>query len=256
MSEHVADHAAFIAALPEDDQERKLAEEHARSCASCRAALDEGRRLVSLLEEALPLPPPTPEALTRAAAAIEAETSHERRSRTRLAWGVGAAVVGSWIFQIACGIGTKMDFAAGTVIVSLVTLATSVAILSIVRSRRDVALGAIVASSGLLAVAAARVPGLEPTFGVHCTLYELTAAAIPWVTATIVARYERLPQGRWNMAAFAAAGALGSQAAQHISCPVAHADAHLLVFHLGGVALAAMLGALGPVRLPKTVSAS
>src|SRR5690348_8442079 len=55
----------------------------------------------------------------------------------------------------------------------------------------------------------------------------------------------------WNLAAVAAGGALASQAAQHMTCPVAHADTHLLVFHLGGVMLAAALGSLGAVRMPK-----
>ncbi len=251
MSDHIAERAAFVAALPQEDPERKDAEEHTRSCASCKHALDEGLRLVALLEEALPLPPPTPEALARAAKLIEVETSHERRARSTLKWAVGAGVVGSWVFQLACGIGTPIDFAPGTVAVSLTVVALTVAIVLFLRSRRELAVGALVAMSGLLVYVAQAVPGLEPGFGIHCTLYELTAAAIPWVVAMVASRRAGVVLDGWNLGAVAAGGALASQAAQHMTCPVAHADAHLLVFHLGGVVLAAMLGALGAVRMPK-----
>ena len=251
MSEHIADRAAFVAALPQEDPERRDAEEHARSCSSCRTALDEGTRLVALLEEALPLPPPTAEALARAAKAIETETAHERRSRRLLKWAVGAGVVGSWAFQLTCGIGTPIDFAPSTVAVSIAVVAISVSIVLFVRSRRELAVLTIVAMSGLLVYVAQAVPGLEPGYGIHCTLYELTASAIPWIVAMVASRRAGVVLDGWNLAAVAAGGALASQAAQHMTCPVAHADTHLLVFHLGGVMLAAALGSLGSVRMPK-----
>jgi hypothetical protein len=251
MSDHVADRAAFIAALPKDDPERKDAEQHVVSCPTCRSALEEGLRLVTLLEEALPLPPPTPEALARAAHAIEVETSNERRARRLLKGAIGVGVVGAWAFQLACGIGTPIDFSPGTVAVSVGVVAIAVATVVLMRTHRELAVGALIATSGLLVYVAQAVPGLEPQFGIHCTLYELAAAAIPWVMAMVVARRTGLRLDRWNLGAVAAGGALASQAAQHMTCPVAHADAHLLVFHLGGVTLAAALGALGAVRSPK-----
>jgi hypothetical protein len=251
MSDHIADRAAFVAALPKDDDERKQAEEHARSCATCSHALDEGVRLVALLEEALPLPPPTPEALARAARAIETETSNERRWRRRLKWAIGAGVVGSWVFQVACGIGMPMDLAPGTVAVSITVVALAVATVLFLRTRKELTVGVLIATSGLLVYVAQAVPGLEPGFGINCTMYELAAAAIPWVVAMGAARRWGIALDRWNLSAVAAGGALASQAAQHITCPVHHADTHLLVFHLGGVILAAMLGALGSVKAPK-----
>jgi hypothetical protein len=251
MSDHIADRAAFVAALTKDDPERASAEEHARSCTACQAARDEGMRLVTMLEEALPLPPPTAEALARAAQAIELETSNERRSRRWVKWAIGAGVVGSWAFQIACGIGLPMDLAPATVVVSVGVVALSIAMVLLLRRQRELAVGALIATSGLLVYVAQSVPGLEPGFGIHCTLYELTAAAIPWVVAIVAARRAGIALSRWNLSAVAAGGALASQAAQHITCPVHHADAHLLVFHLGGVMLAALLGAVGSVRAPK-----
>jgi hypothetical protein len=251
MSDHIADQAAFLAALPENDPERADAEEHARGCIACKKALDEGARLVALLEEALPLPPPTPEALARAARAIELETTNERRSRQWVKWAIGAGVVGSWAFQLACGIGTPIDFAPATVMVSMAFVAVSVTIVLLLRTQRELGVAAIIASSGLLVFIARAVPGLEPAFGIHCTLYELAAAAIPWVVAMVASRRAGVELTRWSLSAVAAGGALASQAAQHMTCPVAHADAHLFVFHLGGVALAAMLGALGSVGTQK-----
>ncbi len=251
MSDHIADRAVFLAALPKDDPERKGAYDHALGCSACKLALDEGARLVTLLEEALSLPPPTPEALARAARAIELETSNERRSKLRLKSAIGAGIVGSWIFQIACGIGLPMDLAPATVGVSVAVVAVAVTAVLLLRSRRELAAMAIIATSGLLVYVAQSVPGLEPVYGYHCTLYELAAASIPWMVAIVAARRLGFALNRWNLSAVAAGGALASQAAQHVTCPVHHADAHLLVFHVGGVALAAMLGALGSVRAPK-----
>jgi hypothetical protein len=54
--DHVADQAGFIASLPAGDQQRMLAEEHARSCAACREALEEGSRFISILQRALSSP--------------------------------------------------------------------------------------------------------------------------------------------------------------------------------------------------------
>ena len=53
VSEHLTDRAGYLAALPEDDPERVLAEEHARNCSACRDALREGLRLMDLLRRAL-----------------------------------------------------------------------------------------------------------------------------------------------------------------------------------------------------------
>ena len=47
MSDHIADKAGFLAALPKDDPERLSAEDHIRSCPPCGSALAEGRRLTS-----------------------------------------------------------------------------------------------------------------------------------------------------------------------------------------------------------------
>lgn len=61
--------AAFLAALPADDQERRELDQHARSCAGCALALREGQQLFRLLGAA-PLAAPSPQALRRAASPL------------------------------------------------------------------------------------------------------------------------------------------------------------------------------------------
>ena len=77
-------------------------------------------------------------------------------------------------------------------------------------------------------------------------LLELLAASLPWLAFRQVAGPRR---EKWSSAAVAAAGALAGHAALHLTCPAAHADAHLFVFHVGGVVLAAMLAVLATPRL-------
>jgi hypothetical protein len=53
MSDHITDSVGLLAALPSDDPDRRAAEEHVRTCGTCRDALDEGRRLIRLVGAAL-----------------------------------------------------------------------------------------------------------------------------------------------------------------------------------------------------------
>lgn len=97
------------------------------------------------------------------------------------------------------------------------------------------------AASALLAALAAAAPGLFAAVGVHCLAFELLAAAGPVAAVALAGGFSA--QGpRWTAAALAASGALAGQVALHFSCPAHSAGLHLLVFHLGGVALAALAG--------------
>jgi hypothetical protein len=238
---HVADRAAFLAALASDDAERKLAEEHALACATCREALAEGRQVVRLVRDALPSPPLTAETLMRVTRAIERETANERRSARRFAVATAVAIMAGWGLQVALG-ASRVPRDATRISVSLGVLLLAIACMALSRGRRRFAVGALVGLSGLLTYVAASTPALAPRIGAACTAYELVAAAIPWMVAAWLGG-EGL--GGWDLMAFAAAGALASQAAQHLTCPVAHAHAHLLVFHFGGVLLALLFGAAG-----------
>ena len=67
---------------------------------------------------------------------------------------------------------------------------------------------------------------------------------LPLATTAYLAIKRQSTLGSTFYAAVAAAGALAAQAALHITCPSRTAMAHLLVFHTGGVLLAAMIGAM------------
>jgi hypothetical protein len=254
LSAHFERRAAFLASLPSDDPERMAAEAHASDCAACRRALDEGARLARLIQRALVPPPLALERLRKSAALIESELARERRSERAVVALVAGAVALSWIFQISLDLSTAST-APGRVVVSLGILAVAIVAVVVSKQRRGLALAALVATSGLFAHAAASVAALEPTIGAQCTLWEVVSAAIPWGVAALVAHKGRADFTRADMMTIAAGGALASQAAQHLTCPVWHADAHLLLFHVGGVLLAMLLGALGPHARPKALAA-
>jgi hypothetical protein len=82
---------------------------------------------------------------------------------------------------------------------------------------------------------------------VNCALTELLAAALPLGTTAVLlaGRTERARA----LPAVAAAGALAGQAALLLFCPY-RTHAHLLVFHLGAVLLAAGIGLVLGRALP------
>jgi hypothetical protein len=256
MSGHVTERAGFIAALAADDPERKLAEEHARSCASCREAMDEGQRLLAMLAEARPIDQPSPELVRRAAAAIERETAAERRPWRILRWGAAGTVLLAWLLQVAYGKRPARD--GRSVIVSLAVLAVAVLSAALLNVRRrfaaSVVVAALVVASGGFALAAGSMPGFQARFGAECTACELVAAVLPWLVVVLLARLQRIRLDRTSTMIAAGGGALASQAAQFLTCPVRFANPHLLVFHFGGFLLALGLGALDLVPTPRAAS--
>jgi len=245
MSDHIADRAGFLAALGKDDPERKVAEEHARTCTPCAEALAEGQHLFALLGEATPIAPPTNESLERAAATIERESLLEKRSFGLLRWAAVAAVIAIWLAQLAYGKRLARD--VNSVSLSVGVLALVLIGVAIVRAKEELVAGAIILVSGLFAAAMWGGSGLEPRAGVECTACELVAGGLSWLIVAALAKRKHLTLDRRMTMAIAAAGALASQAAQLLSCPVARTNPHLLVFHFGGVLLAAAFGALNPV---------
>ena len=245
---HIADKAGFLASLSADDPERMLAEEHVRSCGMCRDAFDEGRRLMALLAEAAPLPALSAATIERAALAIEAENSGERQARRVLGWATATSVLSAFAIQIAVGTGLARDGNGTSVALTVLALALVGALFA--RANRRLVVAALLLLAGLFAYSAGTAPMLAPKEGLVCTLYELGAAALAWFVAKRLMSWRGVRLNSWHGAALAAAGALSSGAAQHLTCPVSHAGPHLLVFHFGGVVIAAMLGAGGALYLP------
>jgi hypothetical protein len=242
MTDHIADKAGFLAALPPDDPERRRGEAHARSCPSCREALDEGTRLMGLLREALPLAAPTVAELSRAGREIEAETAGERQATRRLALVSAAAVSVAWVFQLMVGSGFVLN--THHAVVSLSVLALAIASVTVMRGRERWVVPVLVATSGVLAYVAGSSAGFDPGIGIRCAFRELWAAGITWAIVLTVAWRQGIPLSRWNVTAIATAGALAAHAGQHIACEVPHAEGHLIAFHFSAVVLATALGAI------------
>jgi hypothetical protein len=258
MTDHIADRAGFLAALTKDDPERKSAEEHARSCAPCQEALEEGSRFMGILRQALPIPSSLTEpasTLSRTAFDLSPPVPDTSRSALGLSWNeasrrllwttVGAVIV-AWLFQLTVGGGFQMD--RECLVVSLGILAVAIASVTVMRGKEPLAVVTVVATSGLFAFLSGTAAGLAPGIGIRCTFRELWAAAITWAIVVTIGRRHGVTFSRWNVTAIAAAGALAAHAGQHLACAVPHSDAHLLVFHFGGVLVATVLAAMSVRR--------
>ena len=250
---HFADRAGFVAALPEEDPERRAAVEHAATCAACRHALDEGSKLVSYLEALSPPVAPSAETLARVTAAIGEELDRERGSAKRgLTVSTAISVILVWSLLVLSA--RHRDASAWLVSAALV-LAT--ALVSLIATARKRPLGALLVLSGAsvtFAIWAGQLSGFEFALGVKCTLTELLASVGPLAVAYIGARRG----GPWNatyVAAMAAGGALVGHSALHLTCPANHHEPHLLAFHAGGVVLAAAIGALASRWRPAAAAA-
>jgi hypothetical protein len=270
MTDHIADRAGFLAALPQDDPERRAAVEHAKCCAPCREALDDGGRLMGLLRQALPFSPPltapngarlpafSPTASGLAGPAVgglawaAGGLAWNDVSR-RFVWTTVGAVFVAWLFQLTVGGGFQLD--RECLVVSLGILAVAIASVTVMRGRERLAVVTIVATSGLFAFLSGTAAGLAPGIGIRCTFRELWAAAITWAIVVTIGRRRGVTFSRWNVTAIAAAGALAAHAGQHLACAVPHSDAHLLVFHFGGVLAATLLAAVS-VRRSAPVAAT
>jgi hypothetical protein len=238
MSDHVTDRAGFLAALSLADPERAKAEAHARDCAPCREALEEGTRLKSLLKRAIGVleeaPSARPFLVDRAPARLPAVAR-------RWSWPIAGAVVLAWLFQITVGGGFRLDHASA--LASLAVLALAIASVTVLQGYERWAVAIVVATSGIFAYASGSVAGFEPGVGIRCMFRELWAAALAWDIVLVLGRRSGIVFDSSKMMAVAAAGALAAHAGQHLACSVPHSDLHLLVFHFGGVLLAIVLGA-------------
>jgi hypothetical protein len=248
---HVTGRAGGIVSLPDSDPEREAAVQHARECTPCARELEQARRSLALLEEALVLPPPSPAAMKRAAEAVLSEMD---RGALPAPPRPIFALVASWLLFAAVAKHRVREPVAWLGSVAVVTLAAACVVAAPRWRTRAAALACI--ASGALAMLAGSGGDLAALLGVKCVAIELVAAALPYATAVRAAARLGSRQGAGAMAAIAAAGALAGQASLHLTCPERSATPHLLVFHTGGVLFAAVLGALGASRLPRRVRAT
>ena len=239
-----------LASLPRGDGERTAAEEHARSCAGCTRALREGGQLLALVEEGL-RPAPSTETLFQIERAILgrlAREAHAARVGTRLLGAAGAAL--AFAALVALNRHLPHDLASWLVALAAASLAALLAALAPAGVRTAAAaLGASLA----LALVASNATGLLPAIGLQCLALELGCALAPFGLFAAARGAIRRPASPAATAALAAAAALAGQGALHLSCPVRGALPHLLAFHVGGVVLAALLGA-GFARVESSLS--
>jgi hypothetical protein len=249
MSDHVADQAGVLATLARSDPERKQADAHARSCAPCRQALDEGVRLMALLRRTLPVTSPEPATWRPVARQVQGAAEIARR----LAWATTGAVVLAWLFQLTVGGGFRLDLDCA--LESLAVLAVAVGCVTLLRGNARLAVATVVVTSGLFAYLAGSTAGLAAGIGIRCTFRELWAAGLTWIVVWAVGRRVGVTFDGPKTTAIVAAGALAAHAGQHLACAVPHSDAHLLIFHFGGVVLATLFAALGTRRSAVPVAA-
>jgi len=247
---HFDDMAAGIASLPEDDPERAGARLHAATCPRCANALREAEQLMMLLDEAPPLEAPSPETLDRVARAVLAQMDAAPKFavvagevRARRAWVVPVpALAAAWAVLLLLARSQATD--TENWMVSAVVLLCALGLVALALRTGTVALVLALGASLGLSFGTGNSDGFELLHGVKCVVTELVAAAAPYAALFFTVMRGQAVSVR-SCAAVAAAGALGGQAALHITCPELAHTPHLIATHVAGVVLAALLGTLG-----------
>lgn len=252
---HVHDQAAGIASLPADDPDRVAAEAHAAACPSCAAALKDAEAMFALLDALPPPERPSSAALARTKAAVLAAPDWPDTAPVSPA---KAPALGVAITFLVLALAAKHRSGDGRVWMeagAAAALAVGATASSRHRARLSLAVVSL-ASVALVASAGGPWTGAPALAGAKCVVFELLASAVPlgFVVHGVLRR--RHVAGRVESAAFAGAGALAGQAALHVSCPDHASSPHLLPFHLGGVLLAAGVGAMLAVFLEGRVTAT
>jgi hypothetical protein len=236
--ERIRAQAAGLAALPPGDPERSSARAHARGCPGCARALREAERLQELLGSQPPEPVPAA-VLERASRAIVADLRREGRRRAIASAGAAAAIL-----LLLATLGRHRSSAPGDWALAA-ALGALAALLAASAGRWA---RAVIPAAAAAALAAAALGGegglLHAGLGLHCAGAELAGAGLVVGAMWLALRGGSTSPARSTMAAAAAAGALAADAALPLTCSGRGAMGHDLVFHLGGVLLAAALGSL------------
>ena len=244
MSHLDDDLIAGLAALPTD--ERRALAPHLDECARCRARIDLDTDVLGQLD-VWNVEPPSDDALERAERAVlELMTMSVSAPTSPRGWRFAIAALGAGVALAAIAKQHSPHAHDWVQAVSALGLATGLAYFAS-STKRFGAIGLAVAASFGLALLGASLPGLSPAVGMKCFLFELATATVPGVVAWRAARRGELT----TVALAAAAGALAGMAALHVACPVHEETAHLFVFHVSGVIVAATLGWLVDRRHPR-----
>jgi hypothetical protein len=224
--------------LPDGDAERAAAEKHGRSCPACADALAGARAMLRLLDRHGAPEPPSEAALRRAGARIVADM---RGGTAMRAWPALAAIMGFALVAVLAKHRVTEPVALGGAALGLAVAALRAAGLP---WRSWVGLGLTLAASALFAGVVGGPGELQPMVGVKCMLLEAVAGSLPLGTTAFLLWRRGAPGSALVFACVAAAGALAGQAALHLTCSRRLDLPHLYAFHVGGVAVAALIGAL------------
>jgi hypothetical protein len=225
---------------------------HAEGCTECKRALLQGEQLVRLLGQ-VEMPAPSQASLRRTSAQIIRDLEDPLRPAVPLlpAWPALAAFA-AWALPLAFAQHRPL---AGPWFESLsfALVAAGCAALAVSALRKLAVPAAIAASAALVLVNAG--PGVFDGWGgMHCFFAELASAALPFALVAALVVQRRMRGSGLLYAGVAAAGALAGHAALDLTCPSPSVGLHLVIFHFGGVVVAAALGALA-ARAPGLGSA-
>jgi hypothetical protein len=234
--------AAGLASLPPEAPERREAQRHAAACPDCARALRQAERLQALLLDGAGASAPTVAPLSRTRTAIGAELRRARAARPWSAVALAGAAAVAGALAILCS--RHVLSAADPVVpaLGLGVLALVAALSGAVRPLAATVLGAAAAVVFAVLTGWDDPGSLLRHPGWICAGEELAAALLPLGVAAGAVWRGVIPPAA--LAPAAAAGALAAQAALHLTCPAPRTEAHLLIFHAGGVVLAAAIGAV------------
>ena len=120
------------------------------------------------------------------------------------------------------------------------------------RARGSVLVAAVVFGAALLGLLLGGEPGPKLGTWQRCLLMELGGAALPAVGLTVAAIWLRERISPNSLAAVAAGGAFVGYLSLQVTCPHSRVIPHMLVVDVGGILLAALLGAAAS-RVPALV---
>jgi hypothetical protein len=232
--ESIREAAAGLAALPPDHPERAAAWEHARTCPVCARVVRESENLQVLLADVRPAPLPSA-VLARVSGLV-----HELRSgdRRRIIWSALAACAVTLLLSVFA----RQRSAAVQDWILAALLCSTAAVLVVATRRFSLSVAAGAAGAAALAAGVSgRAGAIEVGQGLHCMALEIAAACAVVAAGWLAARRGLTSIGRGFIIGTAGAGALAADAALHLTCRALASLPHLLVFHLGGIILAAML---------------
>lgn len=239
MSAHVKDNAAGLVALAAADPDRVAAFAHAQACAACAAALAEAEQTLFLLDTFAQPTPPSADALARVRAELARAITHEPAPRRVWALVPMLAALAAGLVPLA---GHFTLGLSGRLAGALAGGFAASALLGVTLVGPPAAFALLPAMSAVMAAAWGGGGPVHAPGGFQCLGFALAGSVPALACAAWLVRQGKLTRPTVSLAAAAAAGALGSQAALSIVCETAPSHAHNFAFHSTAVVLAGLVG--------------